>query len=220
MHSHRLVALFLSVLPAARPHAILTIPAGRPQSNPQGVKLTPFDGARDVANRGCGASQGLATSVIPPTQAFTMGTPIQVQWRLTIPHPADNLDTGIRISIHYGPDASFACNILAGGLVGDPDFEESQQFGGLHPHLSAGPANAQANDLVSTIIQLPNKTCDYCVLQWAWAARVRCEPRACEPAAHETRRTRDAPRTRRAHAHPHPRTFVADRSPHPLLPSP
>ena len=37
--------------------------------------------------------------------------------------------------------------------------------------LAAGPEDATDGTLVSTLIQLPNKTCDYCVLQWLWAAR-------------------------------------------------
>ena len=161
--------IFLALLPLARPHGVLTIPAPRPLPTPQGVKLEPFSSARDAATRGCGLREGIPGTVVQPTQAFTVGRTVQVQWDLTIPHPADVQDTGIRIAIHYDDQDSFGCNILAGGLDGDPNFDPYTKA----THLSAGPVDAPANTLVSTIVTLPNKTCDYCVLQWVWAARVR-----------------------------------------------
>lgn len=158
-------------------HGILTIPPGRPQTlNPAGVKLTPFSEARYAANRGCGGAEGAGLgNVRVPTQAFTLGRPVQIQWSLTIPHNVDNSDTGVRIAIHYDDEDSFECNILAGGLEGDPGFDPTLQ-GAQNKKVSAGPPDAVANQLVSTIVRLPNKTCDYCVIQWVWAARVRVPP--------------------------------------------
>ena len=49
----------------------------------------------------------------------------------------------------------------AGGLVGDPAYVP----------VPAVPANAAANSVQSAIVTLPpGKTCDYCTLQWIWAA--------------------------------------------------
>ena len=143
----------------------------------QGVKLEPFSDARVAANQGCGitgvtgTNNGAAYTVQRPTQAFRKGTNVQIQWSLTIPHNDDRIDTGIRVAVHFGPGDSFECNILTGGLEGDPDFDITLQ-GSQNPIISAGPPDAPANALVSTLVTLPaNKTCDYCVLQWTWAAR-------------------------------------------------
>ena len=161
------------LLPRVAAHGILTIPRGRPQLiDPQGVKLEPFTAARENANIGCGGETAGLGPVTMPTEAFQAGVPVQIQWSLTIPHNVDRIDTGVRIAIHYDDTDSFECNILAGGLIGDPDFDPTLQ-GAENQVLSAGPPDAPAGFLVSTIINLPNKTCEYCVLQWAWAARVR-----------------------------------------------
>ena len=58
---------------------------------------------------------------------------------------------------------------MLGGIDGDPNFN----YRGDNPNvLRAGPPDALAGATVSTAITLPNnKTCDYCVLQWVWAAR-------------------------------------------------
>lgn len=166
--------IFASLLPHVAAHGILTIPRGRPQGiNPLGVKLVPFAAARENANIGCGgATAGLGSTTIPTT-SFQAGQLVEIQWQLTIPHMAvDRTDTGVRIAIHYGATDSFECNILAGGLNGDPGFDPTL-LGAENQVLSAGPVNAVNNSLVSTVVALPNKTCDYCVLQWTWAARVR-----------------------------------------------
>ena len=46
------------------------------------------------------------------------GVDISVAWTLEIAHPADVLDTGVRIAIHYSEDDSFASNVLRGTLDG------------------------------------------------------------------------------------------------------
>lgn len=135
--------------------------------------MTPFSDARKVANLGCGGDLNHATGVTPPTKTnvFKPGQFLHIKWKLTIPHNDDNRDTGIRVAVHFEPTDSFECNILTGGLIGDPGFKPIID-GHANPRLiSAGPENAVANEEVSTLIQLPNKTCDYCVLQWTWAAR-------------------------------------------------
>ena len=105
--------------------------------------------------------------VTVPTQVFTPGQEILVQWTMTIPHEQDFENTGVRIAVHYAPGDSFQQNILAGGVEGD---------GGYTP-LSAGapgvdPTFVQNGDLISATVTLPNKECDYCTLQWVWAARM------------------------------------------------
>ena len=167
----------LLLVQEAQSHAILTVPAGRPNPvDPLGPKLTPFSDAHYVSNQGCGGTANGGQTVISPqlnpsTNVFIAGTQIEVKWKLTIPHNADNRDTGIRIALHYEENDSFDCNILGGGLDGDPGFHPVQD-GAQNPRaLSAGPDDAIADQEVSTLVTLPDKTCDYCVLQWTWAAR-------------------------------------------------
>jgi len=170
----RLLVVAATAVAGCHGHAILTVPVGRPHPiDPQGAKMTPFADARRVANLGCGGTQNHAvTTQIPqPSNVFVPGQHVHIKWKLTVPHNADNEDTGIRVAIHYEEGDSFECNILAGGLVGDPGFKPIID-GHKNPRLiSAGPANAIADQEVSTIVKLPNKTCEYCVLQWTWAAR-------------------------------------------------
>ena len=103
-------------------HAMQTSPAVRPglQGPPAGAKIQPFDTARATANAGCGGTLNRDPGLQQPTQAFTPGATVTVNWDLTIPHPDDNLASGIRVAIHYGPGDSFdqPANILAGGMFG------------------------------------------------------------------------------------------------------
>ena len=147
----------------ASAHAIMTAPAPRPNLDVSpGVKLQPFANAKTIADAGCGGLQNNDPGVQTPAIAYTPGVPVQVSWQLTIPHPADVLDTGVRIAIHYSATDSFAQNIVAGGLTGDPPFTP----------VSAGPAAAVSNSIQTQSITLPpGKTCDYCTLQWVWAAQ-------------------------------------------------
>ena len=144
-------------------HAVLVRPPGRPVGAlpGQGTKLTPFNDARFTANRGCGAPDNPIGNVQQPTLAFTPGASIPIEWELTIPHDADNSDTGVRIAMYYEPNDGFECNILAGGMEGDPNWGNYQ--GTVNPKiLPAGPPGAAAGTKVRTLITLhPNKTCDY-----------------------------------------------------------
>ena len=159
----RAAGALLLVIARASSHAILTAPAPRPNLDiSPGIKLQPFANAKTIADAGCGGIQNNDPGVQTPTIAYTPGVPVQVSWQLTIPHPADVLNTGIRIAIHYGAADSFAQNILAGGLTGDPPFTP----------VSAGPEAAVTNSIQTQSITLPpGKTCDYCTLQWVWAAQ-------------------------------------------------
>ena len=121
------------LLPAVSPHAVLTEPVPRPNLELEpGVKLQPFSAARTLANSGCGGTANSDPGVRIPTRAYQPGQPLLVQWKLTIPHPIDVVDSGVRIALHYGPGDSFNRNILAGGVVGDPQFIP----------VPAGPAGA------------------------------------------------------------------------------
>jgi len=62
--------------------------------------------------------------------------------------------------------------VLFGGLEGDPGFGDTNGDGVIDNAKPAGNPNSLANEVISTIISLdPTKTCNYCTLQWAWAAR-------------------------------------------------
>lgn len=54
--------------------------------------------------------------------------------------------------------------ILAGALEGDPAFSPVNQ-------RPVAEADSPALSLHSTIVTLPQKTCNYCTIQFAWAAR-------------------------------------------------
>ena len=60
-------------------------------------KLQPFANARALANAGCGGVENRDPGVQRPTQTFRPGDTVEVQWSLTIPHPDDNLNTGVRV---------------------------------------------------------------------------------------------------------------------------
>ena len=162
--SCRVFSFALHVAVAAG-HGILISPPARPnQDEPIGAKLQPFANAKTVADVGCGGTANSDPGVQRPTVAFTPGSTIEVDWQLTIPHPADvGTPSGVRIAIHYGPTDSFADNVLAGGLVGEEPFP-----GGPLP---AGTGQETSMEVVSTNVQLPLKPCDYCTLQWVWAAQ-------------------------------------------------
>ena len=116
----RLLVITLAVPGAA--HAILTIPQPRsyvdtsPGSTDPGIKLPNFNNVRAVANAGCGGAANVPggqdiNKVETPRQAYRRGEVMRVEWKLTIPHPVDVIDTGIRVAIHYGPGDSFAQNV-------------------------------------------------------------------------------------------------------------
>lgn len=139
----------------------MTEPQPRPgmRSSP-GAKLTPFRSARTIA-KACGASRNRDPGVTRPVVAYKPGETIDVKWLLTIPHPSDVLNSGVRIAVHYDNGDSFEQNVLAGRLDGDTDREP----------VAAGPRNAARNSIQSFKVTLPQKTCDYCTLQWLWAAK-------------------------------------------------
>jgi len=169
----RLCAVVLSAcISSANGHAILVRPTPRPNQVGTGNKLQPFGDARNVANRGCGGAANADPGVQIPKTAYRPGEVVAVEWQLTIPHPADVIDTGIRVALHYTPSDSFSSNILLGGLEGDPDFDDDTGDGIIDAAVPAAAPDAAANSLASTIVTLPaGKTCNYCTLQWSWAAR-------------------------------------------------
>ena len=132
----------------------MTQPAPRPNLDiSPGIKLQPFADAKLKADAGCGGTANRDPGVQTPTIAYTPGASVTVEWKLTIPHPADAEDSGVRIALHYGAGDSFAQNILAGGVVGDP------------PYTIVSAGEGPTNGLITQTVTLPlGKTCDYCQL--------------------------------------------------------
>ena len=155
------LALLAATLPATAAHARLLVPPRRPHSQgpAPGIKLRPFREAEFLANSGCGGLDNHDPGVQRPRIAYMPGVDISVAWTLEIAHPADVLDTGVRIAIHYSEDDSFASNVLRGTLDGG------------HGALAAHGPDDTAGAVISTTVRLPDKTCDYCTLQFIWAAR-------------------------------------------------
>eukprot|EP00656_Telonema_subtile_P055575 TRINITY_DN864_c0_g1_i7.p1 TRINITY_DN864_c0_g1~~TRINITY_DN864_c0_g1_i7.p1 ORF type:complete len:308 (-),score=24.34 TRINITY_DN864_c0_g1_i7:67-990(-) len=158
-----LCVLYVVLVDHASPHAILTTPQPRPNMrSAPGAKLTPFNSARTYAI-GCGGSRHRDPGVQVPVVADKPGSQIQVQWQLTIPHPSDNLNSGVRVAVHYGEGDSFESNILAGRIEGDPAGQTA---------VSAALTSPARNSIQKLSVALPaGKTCNYCTLQWIWAAK-------------------------------------------------
>ena len=166
MRGSLLVAAAASLLPCVHAHAVMTKPTPRPGMAPgSGVKLQPYADAKKIADAGCGDPQlNKDPGVQVPTVAYRPGAQVQVEWKLTIPHPDDNEREGVRIALHYSAADSFKDNILAGRAVGDTVNANAK--------VAAGGPNDQADALVTETITLPaGKTCDYCTLQWMWSAQ-------------------------------------------------
>ena len=140
-----------------------------------GTKLQPFAEAKIYADETkCGgATKNKDPGVQTPLVAFSPGDQLTVKWRMTIPHPIDYpLDapantespgSGVRIAMHYGATDSFDANILAGGLAGDPG----------EGTLAAGTSEddpGRNGEVTATVTLDATKTCNYCTLQWIWAA--------------------------------------------------
>jgi hypothetical protein len=95
---------------------------------------------------------------------YINGSNIPITWKLTIPHPDDDLNIGVRIAIHYADDDSFNNNILLGCLSGDSGCDNKNAQGVYTKRVNAGG--------LSRLVTLPkDKLCAYCVLQWIWEAR-------------------------------------------------
>ena len=160
---HLLVAV--AMVPAvAEAHAVMTAPAPRPGiGGTGGYKLQPFASARTIANAGCGGGQNNRDpGVQAPLVTYSPGDTVQVSWRMTTPHPTDNIAEGIRVALHVSAQDSFANNILLGGVEGDPPYTR----------VPAGDNAGTVNEIRTETVQLPNgKTCDICTLQWVWSAQ-------------------------------------------------
>jgi hypothetical protein len=148
------VLLLLSRFFQVSGHAELVTPTPRTGSNDD--KLTPFAAAGTTANNAADGCAGMPEGAAVAT--FSAGQRVPVSWRVTIAHPADVIDTGVRIALRYSPTDSFDSNILAGTVTGDANPLKA---------VSAGALGAQSH-----FVTLPsNKTCTKCTLQWMWAAR-------------------------------------------------
>ena len=170
-------AWFITVFLFARVsgHAVLRDPTPRQgRIDDDGEKLSPFSAASDVANRGdggygCGGSSNNDPGQQLPTEAFQPGEKITVKWKVTITHPRDVEDSGVRIAIHYSNSDSFQDNILAGELADDDE-------GGSTVSACEGADDDDCGDdkegeSFTKKVTLPDKTCSCCTLQWLWAAK-------------------------------------------------
>ena len=159
----------------ARGHAVLRDPTPRQgEINGIGPKLSPFSDAPEVANRldggdGCGASANNDPGRQFPTEAFKPGDKIKVKWEMTLAHPGDEEDSGVRIAIHYSNSDSYQDNILAGELADDDE-------GGSTVSACEGGddddcGRSTEGESFTKKVTLPDKTCSCCTLQWLWAAK-------------------------------------------------
>ena len=97
-------------------HAVMTLPAPREGTQDgYGIKLSPFSDASNIANQGCGGIANRDPGVQTPVQTYAAGATVQVQWKLTIPHPADNELNGIRVALVSSTAACVATNYWRDG---------------------------------------------------------------------------------------------------------
>lgn len=103
-------ALHAALVASAAGHGLMTAPVPREGTggapapggvSGNGIKLPNFNEARNTANNGCGGIENGDLGFQEPTQAYLPGASIAVQWDLTIPHDIDNLESGVRVAIHY-----------------------------------------------------------------------------------------------------------------------
>ena len=131
-----------------------------------GIKMSPFVDARRVGNLGCGGIQNSDPGVQIPTDVYRPGANIVVTWVNTIPHYDDRLTTGIRVALCFSPDDCFECNILTGGVEGDPGFVDLDGDDVFDKAVATGTDGLPANTEVSALLQLPpGKTGNYVTLQ-------------------------------------------------------
>lgn len=100
-------------------HGILTTPTPRLGTlgpNNQGNKLT-----GDAGRTNCGGTENGDTPYEAiknrPKVAQKPEDNLVVEWSITIPHPADNLNRGVRIALHYSDGDSFDKNVRARAAV-------------------------------------------------------------------------------------------------------
>ena len=144
-----------------------------------GAKLT-RGSARDV---NCGGTEngdpGFTLPGNQPKIAYTVGANVGIVWDLTIPHPADNLNNGVRIAIHFNDGDSFNNNVRARSPVklahfarpAPPNARVPWQIllGCLDGDLGCEKVDAGG---LSRLVKLPEgRLCSYCVLQWIWEAK-------------------------------------------------
>lgn len=190
--------VLLAALDSVAAHAVMTTPPPRknivvppdcnwqlPRDQPggcsNGISLSNFDNALKEANRGCGGGSnqdpgaagwpapnidGAGQPATPgqmPTPTFVAfeGASLVVEWALTIPHQADIQDYGVRIALHYSESDSFECNVLADQVAAGPNRPDAE--------LTDPMINPM---MMRAVVDLPpEKTSDFAVLQFMWAAK-------------------------------------------------
>ena len=161
----------LAALGAVEPHAVMVNPP--PRSNvvippnciwpdcPLGAALGGASNAYETANRGCGGILNGDPGVTVPTVAYMSGSSLDVTWALVQPSQIDRISDGVRVAVHYSNTDSFECNALVSFAPAGPDRPDDETT--TTPPL----------EMTVSIDLPPEKTCDYCVVQFMWVARSR-----------------------------------------------
>ena len=103
-----------------------------------GTKLQPFADAPIKANDACGGQQNGDMGVTVPTQVFTPGQEIAVQWTMTISHPATSWTRVFGLQ-------SITLRAIASSRTSSPAASRATTAGGLH-HALRGPAGVDPAD--------------------------------------------------------------------------
>jgi len=184
----RCALIAAALFDVVEPHAIMTHPPPRtnivvppdcnwllPRDSPggcsTGTKLPGYGNAIRTADGSCGGvgnndpgAQGWPITGQMPRPDFVAiaGASIEVKWALTIPHRADIRTRGVRVALHYANTDSFDCNVLVDNVGAGPDRPDAEVMD------NNGAPDPWEMGVVVDIP--PDKTCDYCVLQFMWAA--------------------------------------------------
>jgi hypothetical protein len=131
----------LSLLAVANGHAVLLLPQPRTAQRAEpGDKIT--GGFNAQTSPMCGNANN--AEALQVNNIFEVGQRVNVQWKVTIPHPAD--PNGVTVAIQYSATDTFAANVVHG------------------PNAAIQSGSPTIN------FQLGTKTCQNCILRWMWVA--------------------------------------------------
>ena len=170
--SMRLSFVCTLLAPLVSSHAILKTPTPRVgTANGNGAKLTGTSTGRVNCGGLDNGDSGYEAMRNRPKVAYQVGANVAVTWQLTIPHPADNLNSGVRIALHFNDGDSFNNNVRARAPV------ELACRAHPSPPDSRAPwqillDNVDASQLTRLITLPEGRLCTNCVLQWMWEAKL------------------------------------------------
>ena len=152
-------------------HGILRDPIPRVgTANGNGAKLT----GTSKGGVNCGGldngDPGYEAIRNQPKTAYRVGANVAVQWQLTIPHPLDNLNSGVRIALHFNDGDSFNNNVRARAPV---ELARRAQcpLSDIRAPWQVLLDNVDASQLTRLITLPEGRLCTNCVLQWIWEAK-------------------------------------------------